>query len=310
MKRPVSGLVLLGALPFLYVAGVGLSEIPPGQVPVAFVGFLVTVVVSLYSLVDPKRGLWFGGPGLLVLALLILLTAGNPSGVGTPVDEVAWGVLLASPIVFLLLFVRSSEGIATRLVGLQVALADGVLLLAAPSVVSSEGLGSDAGTLVRGTFTALDDQVASIAHLIVGQAPGPIPMETVTDPWFTGLAALALLATLVTFLRPVTGRDVDLPTTTGARPGPEAPEELGRRFGETIRTLLAERSVPRGAPPGRFPGLLPIVGAGIVGGIFLALAYSFPAGSLLLVGIAAALLIALLAALLRRPVEAATDRTA
>jgi hypothetical protein len=309
VNRPNSSLLLLGVLPFLYVAGVGFSHLPSAQLPLAVLAFLVTFALSLYLLLEPRRGPVIGGLGLLLLALELLLTAGNPAGVGVAADEAAWGILLASPIVFLLLFVRSTEGVGVRLVGLQVALADGVLLLSIPSVLSGENVGATAGTLVRGAFTALDDQVASVVHLILGQTPGPLPMETVTDPWYTALAALALLATLFTFLRPVTGRDVDLPTYVRPPPGPEAPEEIGRRFGAKIRELLAARSVPRGPPPGRFPGIVPILGAGIAGAIFLGLAYSFPAGSLLVVTISVFLLMVVLAALLRRPIETAADRT-
>lgn len=289
-----------GSLPFLYVAGVGLSVLPSGELPLALAGFALLALFSLIFLFEPRWGVAIGGAGTLLLLALLCVAAISPGGPGSALDEVAWGVLLAGPILFVLHLVRTQESPGLRLVGLQLGFADGLLLLATPSVVRGNGETVESATLLRGFFTTIDTQLSGIGHLVVGRTADP-PLRGIEDPWFVALAGLAVLVTFVTFLRPSTGRSVDLPTYAGPAPGAPADPDEVTALSPAFRTALDRRTAPSGAPGGQYPGAVPIAAAGVFGGALLGLAALVPAAGLVFVtGAVVALLVAVVA-VLRRP---------
>jgi hypothetical protein len=300
--RTTVAVALFGGLPFLYVAGVGLADLTPGEVPLAFLGFALVGLFSLVFLLEPRRGPWIGGAGTLVLLAVLCVAAVAPGPPGSPTDEIAWGVMLAAPLLFLLHLVRTQESPGLRLVGLQLGLADGLLLLATPSSLGGAGGGFDAAVLLRGFFRTLDQQLVGIARLAAGQN-ALVPLRNVSDPWFVGLGGLAVLVTFLTFLRPSTGRSVGLPTYAGPAPGAEASADELATVTPRFRALLEQRSGPRGAPPGRYPGAFALLAAGVAGAALLGLSVLGPAAVLPVVAGGVVALLAASAAVLRRPIS-------
>ena len=301
MNRASLAVIGLGGLPFLYVAGVGLADLPGAETPLAAASFLAVLLLSVYFVLEPRRGPWIGGIGTAFFLALLGAAAVVPGAPGSPLDEVAWGVLLSSPILFLLHLVRPPEGPGIRLLGLQLAFADGLLLLATPGVVTSGGGRLDAAALLRGFFTTLDEQFAGVGRLASGGAVQNLPLQALNDPWFVGLAGLAVLATFLTFLVPSTGRSVPLPTHLGPAPGPGLPGETVS-LSPSFRAALAARSLPRGAPPGRYPGAVAVLAVGGSGSILVGLAVVAPAAVFLAVIVGTLALVAMVVAALRRPI--------
>lgn len=303
MMPRTSTVVLLGFFPFLYVAGASLAGLSAEEVAIALGTYLLALALNLYYLVEPRRGVWVGGVGTLGLALELFVTALDPARVGTAGGAVAWGTLLASPVIILVNFVRTSEGIGTRLVGLQLALADGLLLLSVPTVLANSGTPVTAGNLVSGTFAGIGEQITGIIHLLFGLPVGNLPLAGVNDPWFAGLAGLAVLATFLTFVRPSTGREVDLPTQGSGAPGPDPDGTTVETLSPGFREVLRARSTEDGAPAGTFPGAAALLSAGIAGGLMLAVVFAAPAAALLLMALATVGVLAAVLFALRRPLE-------
>jgi hypothetical protein len=302
VTRVSSLVVVLGFLPFLYVVGESLSSLPSDEVLVVVAAFLGEAALGLYYLFDLRHAAWVVGIGVSAMAIELLVTAIYPAAVGSLPSDVAWATLLDAPILFLIIFSQSSEGPGTHLVGLQLALADGIFLLATPSVLPGPPPPVTAGGLVSGYFVALRDQLTGIGNLAVGQPAGYVPLRAVNDPWFAGLAGLAVLVTFLTFVRPMTGREVELPTRTADVAAASSEEEVLEHLSPQFRSVLQARSLPEGAPVGRFPGASSLFAAVAVGALFLSGVFAAPAGALLLASATLLGLLVLVVAVLRWPI--------
>jgi len=291
--------VALGLPPFLYVAAAGMRHLPGAAIGVSLAAFLVALGLATYPLVEPVHGPRFGALGLLALLVVLMVVSIDPVGAGLVLDAVGWGALLAGPALLFLTFVAPNEGAGTRVVGLQFALALGLLLLAAVAA----GSAGQPGLLVRNTFAALDAQLVGVAHLLVGRSAASLPLAGVGDPWFAGLAGLAVLATFVTFLRPVTGRGIVLPTAGAERPGPAIDPAIARRLTPRFRGLFESRSSAVGPPMGRLPGLAALLGAAAAGAGVLIADAGLPAAFLLALAIAVVASVGAVVVVERRPLD-------
>ncbi len=299
--RAIDEVHLLGYLPFLYVAAAGLAVLPGDEVGVALVTFLLAVALTAVARLEPRWGSWIGGAGTVALSFELVVALVSPGWVGAVGNEMAWGTLLAGPLIVFANLARTGESTATRLIGLEVALAYGILLLSAPTVLSSLDIPVSAASLVNGTFRSLDAQLAGVGHLFLGQPGGSLPMRAVNDPWFAGLASLAVLVTFLSFVRPSTGRDVELPTLE--RGGPRAPVSdpaVLPGLSPQFRELLDARSVPRGAPSGVVPGAVALFTAGLAGALLFGVVYAVPALAILGATAAALFLVAAVLVVLGR----------
>jgi len=299
MSRPLSPLVYLGLLPFLYVAGVGLSDLSSSEIPLAALAFVLGFVVILYNTLDLPYATVVFACGSLFFALELLFALANPTGFGSGVNEFAWGILLVGPVFLYLSLVRGEEGAGVRLLGLQLALADSVLLLAAPAIRASTSRPDTAAGLVSAVFAGIGQQFAGIGALIVGRSAVDLPLRVSNDPWFVGLAAFAVLATLLTFLWPVTGGGRALPYRVRVDSPPDADPSARALLSPQFREVLRVSSLGAGAPPGQYPGISGLLGAGFAAGLFLAALLFDPAATLLLTSIAIAVLCVAIVLVLR-----------
>jgi len=278
--------LLIGFVPFLYVAAKIVPALPPWEIPGTIAAFAGTVALAVYYL----WGRWYArvvAPfGFLGLLLLFLVTASDPSILYGVAAEVTVGVLLAGPLAVLLVFAAADRGPGARIVGLQLALLQGLAMLAAQLYVSGSNLSMTSGRLVTGYLDSIHLQISGLETLIAAGSPGPLPLAAVNDATFVALAGFAILFSIVSIIRPVTGREVDLPVAPGAAPGGPATGEDVPGLPPSFRAALASRSTVEGPPRGEFPGLLALA-TGIAAALaFLALIYTVPSWTLLLTGVA------------------------
>ncbi len=218
----------------------------------------------------------------LVLTLLTALIDGPsafPAGAG-----VALGALAASPLVLFLGSALYEDGLGTRVVGLALACADGLVLIAATNAASSVGSTSSAAVRFTAYFDVISSQVQAVLAAVAGGPPGAAPLSTVNDPTFVALSGLALLATLLAVIRPASGRGDPLPASEpwrGAEPAPTVP------VSEAFRAVLDDRSRPEPPPPGRLPGWPALLVGLLAGGLMLAVLSVSPGFALFELGVAA-----------------------
>ncbi len=299
MRSSGSLLVLLGFPPFLYAAALLFSTLAGTDVVIVVLAFLVVAAVGAYAFFLPGLGTWVAAIVYLAIGVVILWVAFQPSGLGATGFDLALGGLAAGPIVSLLSFCHPNEGPGTRIVGVQVALLDGLLLLATHAGFGSGATGTTAQGLVGGYFTTIGQQAAGVFALLSLQGTVTAPVGTLFDPWYVALAAFPLLAILLTFLGPTTARGASLPTREGDPEGAEG-EEL--ELSPTFRTLLTARSASQAAPARRLPGFAALAAAGGVAIAYLAAAYLAPAYTLAVTSFGAIAAVAVLTILLRRPI--------
>lgn len=308
--RDVRLVVLLVAfVPFLYMAAVLFVLLPLGEVPVVLAGALVAVALGVYYLWGQWLGTILAPLGILVLVLLFLVAAGDPAAVGVIGVDVTLGALIAAPIVVLLLFAQPDRGPGSRLVGLQLAFLDALALFASEQTLLSAGKSVTSSNLVSGYLLAIHAQVAGLETLVSGGTPASLPLAGVNDPGFISLTGLALLVTLLTLVRPVTGREVELPLLPGVRTGEVPPEADLSGLSPSFVAVLRKRSEPEGAPRGDFPGLAALVtgiGAAV---LFLGVVYELRWGTFFLTAIGVLAVVAVLIGMLARPLRP-PDKTA
>ncbi len=288
MKLLLSPWVYVGLLPFLYVAGVGLSDLSASQIPLAVLAFVLGLALVLYNALGLPHATIVFSIGSLFFALEVIAALASPTAFGSAASEFGWGTMLVGPVFLFLGLVGTGDGPGVRLVGLQLALADGFLLLAAPAVRASTGRPYSAAGLLTATFAGFYQQVGGIVELVAGRPNVSLPLRASNDPWFVALASLAVLATLLSFLRPVTGRGGRLPARFEVESVPEPDPATMALYSPRFREALRTRSLARGAPPGQYPGISGLLGAGLAAGLFLAALYVDPPGALILTAVAVA----------------------
>ena len=305
MRSPGSLLVLLGFPPFVYAAALLFSTLDATDVVVVVLAFLLVAAVGMYSFFVPGVGTWVAAAVYLIIGIVILWVAFAPAQLGALGFDLALGGLAAGPVVSLLSFCHPTEGPGTRIVGVQVALVDGLLLLATHVALAGSVSGTTAQGLVGGYFTAIGQQTAGIFDLLALQGTVSAPIGSVFDPWYVALAAFPVLAILLTFLAPTTGRGASLPTVDR---DPEGADPADLEVAPSFRTLLASRSAPNVAPASRLPGVGPLVAAGGATVAYLAFAYLAPAFTIPITSVGVILGIVALVVVLRRPIGPGEER--
>lgn len=301
MKLRLSPLLFLGLLPFLYVAGVGLSDLSASQVPLAALAFVLGFLLVLYNALELPHATPVFTIGSFCLAFEVIFGLVNPTAAGSAVSEFGWGTLLVGPVFLYMSLVGTGEGPGVRLAGLQLALADSFLLLAAPAIRASSSRPNDAAGFLTATFAGFYQQVGGIGALIAGRADAVLPLRASNDPWFVGLASIAVLATLLSFLRPVTGRGVPLPSRFRAGRGSDSDLSVLAQLTPRFREILRSSSPEAGAPPGQYPGVAGLLAAGTAAGLFLVALAVDPAAALLLTSFAVAAMFVIVYLVLRQP---------
>lgn len=301
--------LLIACVPFVYVGAKLVPTIPPVEVPVVIASAGGTALLAFYYL----WGRWFArilAPfGFLGLVLLFLVTAADTSILFGYGAQVTLGVLLAAPVAILVVFAEADRGPGSRLVGLQLALLESLTLLAAQQSLGPSYLSATSSNLVAQFLASIHAQLAGLETLIGGGSPGTLPLASVNDAGFVALAGLAILVVVITIVRPVTGREVELPVFPGVVPG--SPDDAAEIPGlsPSFREALRTRSLVEGPPRGDFPGLSALV-TGVGGAVvFLVLAYVLPSWSLLVTGIAVLGGVATIVATLFRPLGERSKRS-
>ena len=300
MRLQLSPLIFLGLLPFLYVAGVGLSDLSASEVPLAALAFFLGFLLVLYNTLQLPHATVIFALGSLLFSLEVIAALANPTAIGSAVSEFGWGTLLVGPVFIYLGLVGTGEGPGVRLAGLQVALADSFLLLAAPAVRASSSRPNDAAGLLTATFAGFYQQLGGIGALIAGRSDVALPLRASNDPWFVGLASLAVLATMLSFLRPVTGRGDPLPSRFRVDRVSDSDQSVLAQLSPRFREVLRLTSPEAGAPPGQYPGIPGLLGAGTATGLFLVALYVDPAAALLLTSFAIAAMFVVVYLMLRQ----------
>lgn len=296
-------LLFVGFAPFLYVSAMCFADLPAEELPTVLVTFLVAIGIGIYYLWVPKPGTTLAIIGYLVLIGVYLVTVAAPTTLGGFGDAMTLGVLTAAPVVALPLFATPDRGPGARLVGLQLAFLQAVVLLAARQSLVSSTNAYTSSAFVTAYLVVIHDQLVGVFTLASGGSLGSVPLAAVSDPWFVSLAGLALLVTVLTVIRPVTGREVELPVAPRSsdelpRPDDELPE-----LSASFREVLRGRSPAEGAPAGTFPGLPTIAVGAAMAGIFLAILYSAPSLSLLLTSLGTVAAVAVVVTILSNPLR-------
>lgn len=209
------------------------------------------------------------------------------------------GLLLVSPFLMSAwVWFPGGSTPASRILSLQFAFLEAILLIAAINALDAVGLPITALNLEVSYVQVAIDQLQGLVNVLQGASPGSLPLQNAVDPVFIGLAALAIVGVFLPLFDPQTGNGEPLPLEDAL---PEHPSEAVRArlalLRPEVRHALEERSLPR-APPvtGAIPGLLPLVVSALLVIGFIYAAYADSAGVLLplMVGVTLAVLLALL----------------
>lgn len=308
MKGTAWVVFAVSCAPFLYVAGVLFAGLPPYELTVVVLAYLATVGLGVYYL-SPR---WAGevvAPILLAgLSLFFLASAADPFAFGGVAADVSVGIAAAAPLVLLLVSAHPDRGPGGRLVALQVALLDGLAMLAVREYFMPGGTSVSGPNLLAGYLSTIHAQLEGLGTVVSGGSSAALPLASVNNPIFVLLAGLALVVTVISVVRPMTGRGVALPTVPRGVPGPLPSGAEAPGIPPSFRDVLRSRSSPDGPPKGEFPALPSLLGAFGAAAVFVALLYAALAWTLLLTALGALVGVAILVALLFRPLGARRHR--
>ncbi|HXW67540.1 MAG TPA: hypothetical protein VEL82_06680 [Thermoplasmata archaeon] len=294
--------VLLGAPAFVYAAAATVAGLPPGVLASLVAAYAAAAAIVVLPYFWPAHGGLFATAIFVALLLVVVGTIFGSSPLGSGGDTVTFGALAAGPLILFIVTCRDEEGLGTRVLGLAVAAADALALLAARAISLGLPGGLSTASLLAGYLEVIGSQARGVANLIAGAPGATLPLEAVSDPAFVALVGLATLATLLTFVRPATGSGAELPTVEAGRAGEEDPAatyELSAEF----RAALAARSRAEPPPLGRLPGLPALLAAVVVAGL-VALGISLaPTTGLCGTSVGAIAAVAAVILVVRRPFE-------
>ncbi len=248
-------------------------------------GFLLALVFgSLTGFGVIRRPVWVW-TGRLLFVLAGLLPIDFASYVSGGVLDLAAGIILGSPFLWLEYAWRETPLPGTRVVALQSALLYGVLWLATLNAAAPPNGGSGGGQFLHALGQVVWGQVQGIAAVLFGTTPVSMPLETTFDAVYVGLGGLALAAVLLSWVSPRTALDEPLPWSWVrnrplSAPSLPAPEELGLRAGQN--DVLATRTPPEAPEKMLAPGFGPLIAASLVVLGFLLLAATAPTFALLI----------------------------
>ncbi|MGP8075395.1 MAG: hypothetical protein ACLP8Y_01450 [Thermoplasmata archaeon] len=270
----------------LYAGLLVLVHFAGGGVGLA-VGFLLAIgfgTVTGLGLIRFLVWVWLGRLVLVLLVLLPLTFELDPGG-GEWLDLAA-GVVIGSPFLWLEYAWRDASTPAARVVALQSTFVLGLLCLAS----GASGTSASGGWPFFEAFgNVLLLQVQGLAALLGGVIPTGIPLEATLDVTYAALGGVALLGVMLSGISPRTALEEPLPWSW--LPGPysrvSAPTEVevvGLRPGQ--RDVLETRTRPLAPNSVLAPGLgsLLVTAALLVG--FIALAVAAPSYALLVLTLA------------------------
>lgn len=265
-------------------------------------GFLITLAFGSATALGLIRHRVLLGLGRLLFVLAVLIPAvgvPEPGGVGL---DLAAGVILGAPFLWIEYAWRVGFPPATRVIALQSALLVGILCLATLGE-SSSAIDPTGGGFLQALLQVVAAQIEGIAAVLAGMTPNAMPLETTFDAVYVGLGGIALAGLVLSWVSPRTSLGERLPWSwvqSQASPAPVVPtsEELGLRPGQ--RDALATRTRPT-PPEATFPpGFGALSAAGLLVLALVGLAVGEPTYTLLALVLGAAGAIGTVALVLSR----------
>jgi len=273
----------------LYAAVLAVSQFAGGGIGVTL-GFAAAFVFGTATglgLVRLPLAVWLGRLVFVLWVLYALSFDLGPSG-GIGLD-IAAGIAIGSPFLWLEYVWRDSASPTARTVALQSTFALGILVLATNAAASAAASGAGGWSFFESLWSVLSGQLQGVATLYAGGTPNGLPLEATLDVTYAALGAVALLGVILAWTSPRTALEEPLPWSW-ARPRPPSPretladDELGLRPGQ--RDALASRTRPL-APDSMFaPGFEALVVTCLLLAAFIGLAVAAPSYTLLVLGIA------------------------
>jgi len=217
--------------------------------------------------------------GRVLLALLAVLPVALESSIGSGGADLAAGVILGAPFVWLEYAWRSDSAPGARVVALETTFLLGILTIATGAARASSTGGSPGDQFFGALGGVLSAQVQGIAALLTGGVATSLPLDAAFDAVYAALAAVAMVGGLVSWFVPQTGGGEPLPWSWGAPSNPsESTEALGKSRGlrPGQREALATRTLP--SPPATVmaPGFPSVLLGGVLLAGFVVLAVTVP----------------------------------
>jgi hypothetical protein len=308
----VLSLILILPL-FIYLAYLLITRFQGWDYIVA-ITFGAIILLNIVQLI-PWKGTWVTLSGLWSIVVMIVLAAlsvGLAGGMGL---DVSAGMLLASPFLLESWIWQAEGSPGWRIVALQFAFLDGVILVAALNSLAASSYPVNSTYLVAAYGEVNVQQAQALYGILTGGTVGTLPLQSAMDPVFIVLGGFALLGVFAPLLQPQTGRGSSLPiesaegTSTIVAYSPEM--EMIR---EETRRLFVLRTVSRPPPFSNLPGLTALFAAGALTFVFVYASLLWPNAALLpslviLAGVLVAV-IAMARSSLRKPEPAPRPPTA
>jgi hypothetical protein len=299
----------------LYVSILAVVQWWGGSVPL-LVGFALALGFGLLTAVGVVHHPAVVAGGRVLLSFLAVLPIALVTEFGGASVDLAVGVILGAPFVWLEYAWRADASPGTRVLTLELTFLLGVLTIATGSVGAGTTSGSPGEQFVSALANVLSAQVQGIAALITGGVATSMPLGSALNVWYVGLAAVAVAGSLCPVFLPQTGLGEPLPWSWGATSTPTdsddalLAERLALRPGQ--REALASRTLPA-APSGvTAPGFTSVIIGGVLAAAFVVLAVGAPAITLSVLAfgtVAAVLAVAMvLSRRLAAPGEGDADR--
>jgi hypothetical protein len=263
--------LVLVAPAFLYLA-VRLISGYQGWDAASGFGFILIPLLLAIGLY-PIWGALIELSGFLLLGVIATL-ATLTGALGTTGFDLAAGVLLASPFLLGLWAWGPNRSAPARLIGLGVALLEGIILLATLASISANPPYQENATGLFSWYTQVNiEQLCGLAGLLAS-APGScavtsqFPLRDLVDPLFVFLAGVAFLGALLPVLVPRTARGVE-----GDAEGWDEFEATSRPPPDLMLTEEMVRGLSLRTPPASSPDLLPPGALALLGATVLALLF-------------------------------------
>jgi hypothetical protein len=151
---------------------------------------------------------WFGPAAGLILSFLLAAVQGFPTdSIG---DALLGGVLLGSPLAVMAAILRWSREPSVALPATFAGLVDLLTLNAALNQLGSQGVLATPAALSDSFVQVSIDQITGFTGLLAGNSSVTLPVQSLRDPVFAGLALLALVGVFLAVFAPELGTR-DLP---------------------------------------------------------------------------------------------------
>jgi hypothetical protein len=247
---------------------------------VVMIVFGLVVILNVAQLV-PWKGTWVslsGLWGLIVIVVLAALSIGLAGGIGL---DISAGMLLASPFLLESWIWQNEGSPGWRIVALQFAFLDGVILVAALNSLSASNMPVNSTYLVAAYGNVNVQQVQGLYNILTGGPVGVLPLQNAMDPIFIVLGGLALLGVFAPLLQPKTGLGENLPieSAQGGVAVVAYSPEMEMERAETRRLFMA-RTSSKPPPYSNLPGLTALIASGTVTIVFVYASLQWPTSAL------------------------------